>query len=174
MLISSGQKLNNLLCFLRDLKDKIFFPVARLVPQRISPNNITLFRLVITLLYLPFAFYNPHWSFVLVFVFVFLLDLLDGAVARLKNQVTYLGTKLDPFSDRLNHIALYGLVYNLLPFPLPILRFFIVGELFFCCFLVVEYFSKQEVLIYIRMALQFAAKVILWSILLIQIYQVYL
>jgi cardiolipin synthase (CMP-forming) len=174
MLISSGKKLNNILCLLRDSKDKFFFFFTRLTPDSISPNQITAFRLVITLIYLPFAFWRPHWVLVLVFILVFILDLLDGAVARLRNQVTYLGTKLDPFSDRLNHIALYALVYNLLPFPLPVLIFFITAELFFVIFLVVEYFARREFLLYVRMSLQFTVKIILWTILLIEVYHVYL
>lgn len=173
MILALGQKLNKKLCSLRSFKDKLFFRFAHWIPDNISPNQITAFRLAVVLAWLPFAFFSPHWTQVFIFLLVFLLDLLDGAVARLKNRETYLGTKLDPFSDRLNHITLYIVVYQLLPQPLKILYFFVACESFFVIFLIVEYFSRRESLLYSRLSLQFIIKIILWLALLLEIYLVY-
>lgn len=82
------------------------------------PNALTLFRiflvplLVVALLSPPWAFRDRHGAFLelsvydeLLAVGIFLVaavsDWLDGFLARRRNQVTTLGTLLDPIADKL-------------------------------------------------------------------------
>ena len=70
------------------------------------PNSLTIFRV----LALPFCAYalfknngeDPDWriiAFVLFFI-VGLSDILDGKIARDRNQITELGKLLDPIADK--------------------------------------------------------------------------
>lgn len=64
-------------------------------------NKITLLRiLLIPLFIIGLITHNGGWPLAL-FVFLSLTDVLDGAVARFRNQRTVLGTFLDPVADKL-------------------------------------------------------------------------
>lgn len=68
------------------------------------PNILTLLRiasipLVLVLYYLPFGWGN--WASAAVFAFAAVTDWLDGFLARQLNQMTPLGTFLDPVADKL-------------------------------------------------------------------------
>jgi CDP-diacylglycerol--glycerol-3-phosphate 3-phosphatidyltransferase len=75
--------------------------VLKLFPEKITPNQITIFRF----LTVPFvAFFlsvgDYKWAFVL-FVISAFSDALDGALARTSNRVTEWGTMYDPLADKL-------------------------------------------------------------------------
>ena len=67
-------------------------------------NLITLSRLPLLLLLLLGLFYVPSWQWQLVFlgllIVLFLMDWFDGYVARMRNEVTELGSVLDIALDR--------------------------------------------------------------------------
>jgi cardiolipin synthase (CMP-forming) len=64
-------------------------------------NKITLLRiLLVPLFIIGLLMGGDYWPLAL-FVFLALTDVLDGAVARLRNQRTVLGTFLDPVADKL-------------------------------------------------------------------------
>lgn len=76
--------------------------MARLVPQAITPNMITAFRLACTLAISLVALCDLALWWVLVLGFVAgMSDYLDGAVARHRGQTTKLGAFLDPLGDKL-------------------------------------------------------------------------
>lgn len=79
--------------------------IARLVlwmiPRWITPNHITLFRIIAT----PFTvllLYDKHYAFgVPMFLFVAFTDAVDGALARTRNMITPWGMMFDPLADKL-------------------------------------------------------------------------
>ena len=81
----------------RLLKSTLLF----LIPQRVRPNHLTVFRMLAT----PFVFLliwreNYIWG-IPVFLLVALTDALDGALARVRNQITDWGRLFDPLADKL-------------------------------------------------------------------------
>ncbi len=146
---------------LRFKKDEVLFFITKRLSPQIIPNHITLFRLIIVLLWIPLAVFNPAWWQVSIFFVVYFMDLLDGAVARYRNMATLSGKYFDHISDRINHIVLYILVLNLIGNKLEIIKLFILGELFFIFLLFLEYYFPQKIK-HIRVALQFCVKFALW------------
>ena len=77
------------------------YTVVPLVPKRITPNMITIFRFVL----IPFVFIFlalEMWNIgVPLFLFAAFTDALDGSVARLRNQITEWGSFYDPIADKL-------------------------------------------------------------------------
>ena len=76
------------------------------------PNIVTLIRISMTPVVALLPFIEGYWpKFVafLVFVTVALTDILDGYLARSRNQVTDLGKLLDPLADKL--IVMASLVW---------------------------------------------------------------
>ena len=83
-------------------------------PSKITPNAITIVRIVIGVLLFTLLFFFKIEDKILIislFFFGVLTDLLDGSVARGKNMVTELGAMLDPVADRIIiiTIAVYSL-----------------------------------------------------------------
>ncbi len=77
-------------------------------------------------------FTNAWISATLFFVLASVTDVIDGMVARSRNEVSWLGSILDPIADKLMLTVVYiGLVYgNFIPIPLPLwfLVFVILNE----------------------------------------------
>jgi CDP-diacylglycerol--glycerol-3-phosphate 3-phosphatidyltransferase len=83
----------------------------RRIPSVNLPNLLTAFRifmvpLVVVVLLTEFSFekwfyFNRETIAVAIFVLASLTDLLDGYLARKRNQVTTLGQLLDPIADKL-------------------------------------------------------------------------
>jgi CDP-diacylglycerol--glycerol-3-phosphate 3-phosphatidyltransferase len=72
------------------------------------PNIVTLARIAITPVVALLPFIDGYWpKFIafLVFVAVALTDILDGYLARTRNQVSDLGRLLDPLADKLLLLA---------------------------------------------------------------------
>jgi len=91
----------------RPLKDQIFNPISRLIPQAITPLHLTLLAFISGLISCLFALTN-HTALSITFWFLNrALDCLDGAVARHRNQPSDLGGFLDLLGD--------FIVYSLIP-----------------------------------------------------------
>lgn len=82
---------------------------------------VTLLRLVLIPCLLVSMLYDAWLLATLFFVLASISDALDGMLARALNQVTWLGTLLDPLVDKLMLITIYaGLVYgSLMPVKIP-------------------------------------------------------
>lgn len=76
--------------------------VVSLVPDMVSPNHISLFRLAcaVAMAVVGLAGNYLGWAIILGMAAGF-SDLLDGAVARRRGQVTKLGAFLDPLGDKI-------------------------------------------------------------------------
>ena len=65
------------------------------------PNLITLFRIIITPLFIIFLIQGNYRKAFLVFVLAGVSDLADGLIARTWQQKSRLGSYLDPLADKL-------------------------------------------------------------------------
>jgi CDP-diacylglycerol---glycerol-3-phosphate 3-phosphatidyltransferase len=75
--------------------------VIQFIPKSITPNQVTVFRFLAT----PFVIWGLAvgayaWSIPL-FVAVAFTDMIDGSLARIRNQVTEWGTFFDPIADKM-------------------------------------------------------------------------
>ncbi len=95
-------------------------------------NIITLSRLLLIPLFLYFMFSSPPQNLLatIVFVAAALTDTLDGYVARRLDQVTELGKKIDPLTDRIFIVtAVIALYLRDNQPPLFVLAILLVREL---------------------------------------------
>lgn len=68
------------------------------------PNILTILRLFLIPIYIIFLFSNLEYGLIysiIVFIISGFTDILDGYIARKNNQITKLGTVLDPLADKL-------------------------------------------------------------------------
>ena len=76
------------------------------------PNSITVFRLVLTALFIAAASFDSPWAYhtaLVTFVIAAISDWLDGYLARKLNLVTSLGKLLDPLADKI--LVAAGFIY---------------------------------------------------------------
>lgn len=91
-------------------KDQIFKPLADATPLWITPNGLAVFRLCMVI---PIGFfaYTGQWiptAFLL--VAAYFTDVLDGVLARSRNQVTKAGAVLDPIADKVIFLVLFWIL----------------------------------------------------------------
>ena len=76
------------------------------------PNFLTLTRILLLPFFAAALIYRDYQYAILIFAVASVTDLLDGYVARLKNQVTYFGEILDPVADKFFLITSFVLLSN--------------------------------------------------------------
>jgi cardiolipin synthase len=76
------------------------------------PNSLTLTRILLLPFFAAALIYRDYKYALLIFAVASVTDLLDGYVARLKNQVTYFGEILDPVADKFFLITSFVLLSN--------------------------------------------------------------
>ncbi len=99
------------------------------IPSWITPNHITLFRIIATvptLLLLIGGYYDVA---VPLFLFVASTDAIDGALARTRNKITEWGMMFDPAADKLL-IASVLIILLVGHIPIPLVLTIISLELF--------------------------------------------
>lgn len=84
---------------LRPLKDGLFTPLSRSIPQRVTPLHITLAAFLCGLVSCVLAWRDNVNGSILFWTLNRSLDCLDGAVARHRNQQSDLGGFLDLLCD---------------------------------------------------------------------------
>ena len=76
------------------------------IPESVKPNHITMFRFLTTPLVAYLLWRESYLIGLISFILVAFTDALDGALARIRNQVTDWGKVYDPLADKI----LIGLV----------------------------------------------------------------
>lgn len=150
---------------LRINKDKKFIPLINLLPEWLTPNDITIIRTIILIIWLPFAIFKPSIIQVAVFLIIYFMDLLDGAIARIKQRTTYFGGYLDHISDKFSNIAMLIVFYGLTDYRFSFLLFFIWWDIIMSVVLAVDCYYKNKTISYARSLSEFIIKIILWTLL---------
>ena len=101
-----------------------------LVPSWIRPNHLSVMRLLLSLcmLWVEFAGHGLGLIIILGLTAGF-SDLLDGALARRRGQVTKLGAFLDPLGDKVFAVVLAVVVIREGLVSLPLVLMFLITEL---------------------------------------------
>jgi len=76
------------------------YSLIPLIPSFVTPNMVTMFRIVMTPVVLWLLYTSQFEVGVPLFLFVAFTDAIDGSLARLRNQVTDWGTFYDPLADK--------------------------------------------------------------------------
>jgi len=79
------------------LMAKIILPF---IPKSIHPNHITVFRFVATPFVIFLMLYEHYLVGLVYFLLVAFTDVIDGSLARTRNQITEWGKVYDPVADK--------------------------------------------------------------------------
>ena len=71
------------------------------IPYSVRPNQVTIARLVLIPVVLVLLYLDLRWWAFGVFLAAMCTDFIDGAMARLRDQITLFGTYADPIADKL-------------------------------------------------------------------------
>lgn len=93
------------------------YTVVPLIPQSITPNLITIFRLLGTPFVLYFLYVENYTIAVPLFLFFSFTDALDGTIARIRKQITEWGTFYDPVADKILITSVVLLIVSQLIHP---------------------------------------------------------
>jgi CDP-diacylglycerol--glycerol-3-phosphate 3-phosphatidyltransferase len=81
--------------------DRVLQKIARQIPDSITPNFLTLLR-IIMLAPIILAIQQENYILATVlFLIAYALDILDGPLARVKNQISEFGKVFDPTADKI-------------------------------------------------------------------------
>lgn len=81
--------------------DRILHAVLlRFFPASLTPNHITLFRMIATPFILILLLSQQYTWGVPLFLFIASTDAMDGALARTRHKITYWGMMFDPLADK--------------------------------------------------------------------------
>ncbi len=90
---------------------KINFSFFKQLPEKEKKltlsTKITLLRLI-SIPFIVFAIISHYWGIVFwLIIFAAISDIIDGKIARARNEITILGTCLDPITDKLLVLSCY-------------------------------------------------------------------
>ncbi len=91
------------------------------LPPWVRPNHLTLARLALLPAILALLLSEWYFAALAVFVIAALLDSMDGALARVRDQKSDLGAWLDPMADKFLVIVMLVFFYGLYPYQSVIL-----------------------------------------------------
>lgn len=77
------------------------YTLIPLIPRFVTPNAVTISRYVATPFVLYFMYTGAYKTAITLFLLTAITDIIDGSLARLRNQVTEWGTIHDPIADKL-------------------------------------------------------------------------
>lgn len=75
--------------------------VLPMIPTWVRPNWLTTLRFLAVPVVVTYVIREQFGGAILIFVLAAFTDLLDGALARTRNQITNIGKVLDPIADKL-------------------------------------------------------------------------
>ena len=81
------------------------------------PNFLTLTRILLLPFFAATLIYKEYDYALMLFIVASITDVLDGLIARIKNQITYFGTILDPVADKFFIITSFVLMSNFALIP---------------------------------------------------------
>ncbi|MCX6778804.1 MAG: CDP-alcohol phosphatidyltransferase family protein [Candidatus Magasanikbacteria bacterium] len=73
----------------------------KLLPRSVTPNQITIFRLIVTPLVFWITYQENYILGIIAFLLVAFTDALDGSLARTQNKITKFGILFDPLADKI-------------------------------------------------------------------------
>ncbi len=112
---------------IRKYKDRLFTPAAKMcVRLGVNPYGVSIIGLLIGLVSLGLLFVN-YWYFVIGIVISTIIDGIDGNVARITNQITPQGKKLDFAVDLTLSLLTYSVLVIWLEEPLWIIGLNLFG-----------------------------------------------
>lgn len=124
-----------------------------IVPRRITPNMLTMFRIFLTPVIFYFVyFFNQESSYLTQYIsrdaIIFNLffcgivtDFMDGRIARARNMQSEWGTRLDAIADKIFFLAFVFLLYNLSKL---IFAFIFLLQIITVVIAVFSYFEKKQ------------------------------
>jgi phosphatidylglycerophosphate synthase len=170
MFAAWGTKLTETHDRLRAGKDKVFAPLVDALPRGVNPDGVTWFRAAVTLAWLPYALLAPAWWHVALYASIYFLDLLDGALARLRGIPTQWGNCLDHVSDKFANIAVLLALYGMTRYVWREFEFFIVWDMVTALLIAVETRTGWQPLIRMRALAEFTVKTGLWLFLIARVF----
>lgn len=75
--------------------------LLKLIPKNIYPNYFTVFRLLATPVVAVLMLYENYKLGLFAFLLVAFTDIIDGSLARTRNQITNWGKIFDPVADKI-------------------------------------------------------------------------
>ncbi len=95
------------------IAERITYPIARKIASiGITPNTITIAGFIIAIIYLPLMAYRKPLLAIVAIIVAGIMDILDGAVAKVTGKTTKLGSFLDSTLDRVEDtIFIFGLKF---------------------------------------------------------------
>jgi len=109
--------------------DRVIRYLLPIIPKGVKPNHLTFIRLIFSPILIVLLVGKEDILALILFLVLAVTDMLDGSLARLRNQVTDWGKVWDPVADKL----LIGIVISvlLLQINLSLTIFLLVFELAF-------------------------------------------
>lgn len=93
-----------------DKKEKALNSIIKYIPKWLRPNHLAFLRLFLTIPVVYLLIYEYYVWGVVLFFFAMLLDVLDGTLARKRDQITVLGKILDPLADKVLFILTFAIL----------------------------------------------------------------
>jgi len=79
----------------------LYWTILRWLPDRVTPNLLTVCRIVMVPVVFFFVGYGQYQIGILLFLLAALTDALDGSLARTTDRITRFGMLFDPLADKL-------------------------------------------------------------------------
>lgn len=97
-------------------KDRICLPLVKRLSNKITPNTLTYLRILMAfslyLLLVTEVSYLIWWTIVL-YILAKFTDMIDGCLARLRNQTSLLGEYIDILADKIFYLVGFFVLVNL-------------------------------------------------------------
>ncbi len=92
--------------------DYLYLPLIKITPKPITPNHLSLIRLLLALPIIVLIFLHFFKVAAVFFLIAAIFDGLDGALARYRDQETKLGAIIDPTADKaVNFMVWIGFLF---------------------------------------------------------------